>query len=549
MRAIDLYSGVGGWTLGLEMAGIETVASYEWWDEAARTYAKNFNREPVLEDIRKLRLEDLPGDIDFVVGSPPCTEFSFSNRGGNGDIVDGMKDIRKFLEVVDFVSPEFWVMENVPRVAGLLERALRPGGSLRRFAHLVEVITVVDMAEYGLPQRRRRMLAGRFPLDLLERYRVSAPVRTLGNVVSALNDDPVTDPVYGFTLDATLLTQNERESPLDDEETRMNSEAKQFHPFYNRRSFPDPFDRPSRTVTATCTRVSRESIVIRDRRGRREVRRLSLRERASLQGFPITFQFFGSTYATNLKLVGNAVPPLLTYFIGHAFRGTKPQRLRPPENIRRARRLPKETPPPFGLTSNTPRYSAARRFRAVIPNLRFHSGWRFELANRFSGDTVGWAVAFYYGASKSIQSVALDEELMQRLSSHAGFKASLPILHGMPQRFGPLLNGASPGSLQDVWSRRASGVHPYDIVDELGVASLDLVAAISEVRSVEVTSFVLRELRGDPNIELHPAHDVVVHGPNKAFANAPAIFAGFILGAWFNTESRLSSESRREVAV
>jgi DNA (cytosine-5)-methyltransferase 1 len=158
MRAIDLYSGIGGWALGLSMAGIDTVESYEWWDQANETFALNFGRSPLQVDIRSLPLDAFPTDVDIVVGSPPCTQFSFANRGGNGDIADGLKDVHKFLEVVDRIKPQFWAMENVPRVAGILERELSFGGSLQRFSELVRVITIVDMSEYGLPQRRRRMI-------------------------------------------------------------------------------------------------------------------------------------------------------------------------------------------------------------------------------------------------------------------------------------------------------------------------------------------------------------------------------------------------------
>ena len=92
-RAIDLYSGIGGWSLGLKMAGIDVVASYEWWDKANRSNQMNNQHTATEIDIRQLCLEDLPKNIDFVVGSPPCTQFSFANRGGNGDIEDGLKDI------------------------------------------------------------------------------------------------------------------------------------------------------------------------------------------------------------------------------------------------------------------------------------------------------------------------------------------------------------------------------------------------------------------------------------------------------------------------
>src|SRR5439155_10784320 len=98
MRAVDLYSGIGGWALGLGMAGLDVVASYEWWEPANRTRAANFGTSDSAFDIRQLAPETIPSPIDVIVGSPPCTQFSFANRGGSGDIEDGLRDITKFLE-------------------------------------------------------------------------------------------------------------------------------------------------------------------------------------------------------------------------------------------------------------------------------------------------------------------------------------------------------------------------------------------------------------------------------------------------------------------
>jgi len=106
-KAIDLYSGVGGWTLGLQLAGVKVVASYERWGPAIETHEANFDSEVFKQDIRSLNLDSLPQNIDFVVGSPPCTNFSYSNRGGSGDIADGLKDMAAFLEVVRAVKPKF----------------------------------------------------------------------------------------------------------------------------------------------------------------------------------------------------------------------------------------------------------------------------------------------------------------------------------------------------------------------------------------------------------------------------------------------------------
>ena len=84
MKAIDLYSGIGGWTLGFRAAGIDVIRSYEWWDRAADTEQQNLGVPVTVCDIRSLQLSELPTDVDIVVGSLPCTQFSYSNRGGLG---------------------------------------------------------------------------------------------------------------------------------------------------------------------------------------------------------------------------------------------------------------------------------------------------------------------------------------------------------------------------------------------------------------------------------------------------------------------------------
>jgi len=160
MAAIDLYSGIGGWTLGFRMAGIPVIASYEWWKDANDTHNKNFGSKHAETDIRTLSLEKLPNrkGVKFVVGRPPCTQFSLANRGGKGDIKDGMVDIFKFLEVVERMQPKYWAMENVPRVAKIIEKALKGNGKLARFKELFGNIKVYNslLNSWILMQRRPR---------------------------------------------------------------------------------------------------------------------------------------------------------------------------------------------------------------------------------------------------------------------------------------------------------------------------------------------------------------------------------------------------------
>jgi DNA (cytosine-5)-methyltransferase 1 len=170
LKAVDLYSGVGGWSLGLSMAGIDIVASYDFWAKANLTNSKNNGHPATKVDIRSLDPGLVPS-VDIVVGSPPCTHFSLANRGGNGNIYEGLKDVEKFLEIVDAVRPKFWAMENVPRLASIACKELDQGGILHRFCHLKPDFMVLDLSEWGVPQRRQRFLMGNLDFDVLLSYR------------------------------------------------------------------------------------------------------------------------------------------------------------------------------------------------------------------------------------------------------------------------------------------------------------------------------------------------------------------------------------------
>ncbi|WP_405243213.1 DNA cytosine methyltransferase [Lentisalinibacter salinarum] len=537
MKAIDLYSGIGGWTLGLELAGIEVVRCYEWWDRALGTYNTNLPSVAKQQDIRALSPRDIDVDrVDVIVGSPPCTQFSYANRGGSGDIADGLKDIAKFLEIVAHFRPKYWAMENVPRVANVLERELAAGGQLEDFNGLVSVIEVLDVSEFGVPQRRRRMIAGDFPVDILRSYKAVTPRITLGDVLSQLHSKRPTDPIYDLSISRDQLTEMEIEEHLDTEEKRMNYEAKRFHPVYNKMPFPDQTDRPSRTVTALCTRVSRESIVIEDPAYPKKLRRLNVRERACLQGFPINYQIMGRSYPEKLKLVGNAIPPPLTYLIGQAMSQTTADTLPP-----LARVTPKTSCDPAEVRRTPPtgrgtKYPANRSFRAAIPNLRFGSGMRFDLSNKARESWVAWEIGFCFGPSKQVRRVDLDSHLYRALRAEDFFEQLSQTIGNGSDRMMELLRDATPISIQRTWSRRADGIGPYDIVDELGRWAEELIDALHEVPEEQVETFVLEACGYKDTTERK-------NGIRKLAQNAMPVTAGMIIGVWFNSESPLSSSA------
>jgi DNA (cytosine-5)-methyltransferase 1 len=528
MKAIDLYSGVGGWSLGLRLAGIEVVASYERWGLANETNFKNNHHPAQTVDIRRLDPCDLPQDIDFVVGSPPCTQFSFSNRGGNGDIDDGLRDIRCFLAVVDRLRPLGWVMENVPRVADILRKELRPDGALAEFAHLPMSIHVYNLEEFGLPQKRRRCFAGNFDHELLTAYRARASRLVLGDVLDALSTDLVVDPSFGITIPQRDLEDHHPEDYLDGEEERINRAAKEAHPIYNSMPFPDPRRRAVRTITATCTRVSRESIVIDDPENSGKFRRLTLRERATLQGFPISFQFFGQSSGQKVKMIGNAVPPVFTYLLAHAMLGTAledvPSIKDAAANLTTANQKPPLTPP----DRSARKFKPDRTFRLAIPSLRLKSGVRFELANAFASDaerasgTVSWVVRFIHGTSKDIRQLPLNGELLDRiLRTPLGGTSSIvwAEIAQMTDEIGQF----DLARMQQVWTRSGPGLtRPFMLLDLLDTFGSRLARTFADERQIAeelVSRFVF---------------DDSPPGMRKLLGAAPVVAAGLIVGSCAN---------------
>jgi DNA (cytosine-5)-methyltransferase 1 len=530
MAAIDLYSGIGGWTLGFKMAGIEVASSYEWWKDANNTHNKNFGSTHNERDIRKLKLEDLPNpdDIEFVIGSPPCTQFSYANRGGNGDIADGLIDIHKFLEVVEYLNPRYWAMENVPRVANILKREIQEDGSLYRFAHLFanDGIRVYDSSDFGVPQKRKRMIAGNLPFDLLESYKNFTPTLTMGDVLEALNADTITDPIYGTVLNKEELTDNIKETPLSSEEARINGDAKSYHTVYNKMSFPDRWDKPSRTITALCTRVSRESIIIEDEEG--DLRRLTVRERGCLQSFPINYQYYSKSYGGKLKMIGNAVPPVLTFYIAQSMLETEVENLVLPNQANNPIVIPDELPIFHTPDNRGAKYSWSRSFWLAVPGLRFGSGVRFELRNYHDKRDKSslWRMNFFYGNSKNIKKKVLDLPLFERCSTIINELNDTPI-NTLIEEFIMFCETIDILGLQQNWTNKdREKNNPIELIDRIGEFSSSFKNILENGNFGQTTllNFIEDELKNEEG-----------KIANKKLSDEPIkVLVGLILGSCFN---------------
>src|SRR5581483_2376227 len=165
--AIDLFSGCGGLTEGLRLAGFEVLGAVEIDELAAETYRLNHRRVRIWRtDIQKLTakkvmevLQIRPGELDLLAGCPPCEGFS-SMRTLNGGhrIKDKRNDlIFEFLRFVRAFRPKAIMLENVPGLRRN-QRFAKFRAALKRLGYDADNFDVLNASDYGVAQRRRRLI-------------------------------------------------------------------------------------------------------------------------------------------------------------------------------------------------------------------------------------------------------------------------------------------------------------------------------------------------------------------------------------------------------
>ena len=164
---IDLFSGCGGASLGFKKAGFKIVAAVDIDHSACETYEMNVGVKPIEDDLRNVTGEQIlekagleKGQVDVVVGCPPCQGFSSLRRTKKGDSPDHRDDLLMvFAERIIGIFPRMVVFENVPGI-------MRGRGKrfLRRFIRKLEkhgyfpIGKLLDAADFGVPQNRKRLI-------------------------------------------------------------------------------------------------------------------------------------------------------------------------------------------------------------------------------------------------------------------------------------------------------------------------------------------------------------------------------------------------------
>lgn len=163
-RVLDLFCGAGGFSSGFERAGHEVVAGVDHDEDAVDTFDANHDGEAIQADLTAYSPDEFaeeygiaPGDVEIVIGGPPCQSFSLANRQ---DTTDDERNnlVFVFEEYAAFYAPDVALMENVKNIQSGENKAL--------FERLLEDFRqdfgrvsyrVLDASNFGVPQRRERV--------------------------------------------------------------------------------------------------------------------------------------------------------------------------------------------------------------------------------------------------------------------------------------------------------------------------------------------------------------------------------------------------------
>ena len=309
---IDLFSGAGGLSCGLIMAGFTPVASVEIMPAAVETYKYNFIQQKKFEedvetrDIRsektKQALYDNVGDkhIHLLVGGFPCQGFSLS---GNRVITDERNSLYlEMLKIVDHIKPEYIVMENVEGLRSMMNGKIEEKiiADYKKIGYEINV-TVLNSADYGVAQTRRRVIfignriggINYHPKPFMKEY------KTLGEEIERFMDMPENKSINHIFC---RHTEDMKQKIMEVQE------GMSLYGNYSDAWKKSPWDKPSCTVKENHGGVNLHPKLPRV---------LTPRELAALQSFPDDFIFKGSK-KWQLVQIGNAVPPLLGRAIGIA---------------------------------------------------------------------------------------------------------------------------------------------------------------------------------------------------------------------------------------
>ncbi|WP_078127679.1 DNA cytosine methyltransferase [Leptospira alexanderi] len=336
IEVIDLFCGVGGLSKGLMNEGLLIKTGLDADPACRYPFEKNIKANFINDKIenipsKKLKKSYSKKSIKVLAGCAPCQTFSTYNQKAKSTD-ERWKLLNEFGRLVEELNPDIITMENVP---GLIKTKVYFDfiKLLKRNNYFVSDANIVDCSEYGIPQKRKRLvlLASKYgPINLLPPNKFKGGKKTVREAIGNLNpikhgEQDNTDKLHiSAPLDEINYKRIKISTPNGTWREWPNELRANCHKRKSGKTFPSVYgrmswDEPSPTITTQFFGFGN------GRFGHpQQHRAISLREGAILQSFPRRYKFLppnSEIQKTVLgRLIGNAVPVRLGMVIGRTIK-------------------------------------------------------------------------------------------------------------------------------------------------------------------------------------------------------------------------------------
>ena len=354
MKAIDLFSGCGGLSLGFLQAGYSIDRAVEYDAVIAETYKHNHPEvDVIVDDIKNIDTARVfhVNDADVIIGGPPCQGFSMAGARIRHGFIDDPRNylFKHYFNVVKTVKPKAFVMENVKGMKNM------QGGKI--FQEILNIFSdpemtggqpyylfhkIVKAVDFGVPQKRERLviIGTTIPglwfdklwleteaeiAEEIPDYFTAVTVRdAISNLPAVSPDGIIENPIPETTYQKYLACIGETITNHT-KSNHSNKAVERMRQIGNGQNFTELdeeinsvhsgsygrlcWDEPAATITTRFDTPAGGRFIhpVEDRT-------LSPREAARIQSFPDDFVFYGAKREIS-RQIGNAVPPKVSYFL------------------------------------------------------------------------------------------------------------------------------------------------------------------------------------------------------------------------------------------
>lgn len=326
---LDLFCGCGGLSLGFIQAGFDVKLGIDAWGDAIKTFSSSHSdAQGIVADLFTVSPQEIAHqtglhNIDVIIGGPPCQGFSIA---GKRMIDDERNQLYKsFVEFVKFYQPKAFLMENVPNMMSIGKGIIKEQIT-QDFEELGYTVysKILMASDFGVPQNRRRAFFIGFKQHcdfefpkVLEHKKI-----TSFEAISDLPDYSVNDgDNYPLSIESNYqkIMREKSKGLFNHQITIHNEKTINIIALVpdggNYKDLPEEL-RNTRNVNIAWTRLNSQKPSFTIDTGHNHHfhykfnRVPTVRESARIQSFPDDFIFLG-TKTSQLKQVGNAVPPML----------------------------------------------------------------------------------------------------------------------------------------------------------------------------------------------------------------------------------------------